>query len=120
MKFLADQDIYQITIDFLRGLKYDVLCCKDVGLSKASDELILTYAKENQRILLIRDKGFGALVFIHRYDHYGVILLRIEPNTIEAAHKELSIFLKIHATLDLRNHFCVIEPGCHRIRTPLE
>lgn len=116
MKFLIDQDIYYVTIDFLRKLGYDVLTCKDVGLLKASDKSILTYAKENQRILLTRDKDFGALAFLNRYEHYGIILLRIDPSIIETTHRELSVFLKVHANLDLHNRFCVIEPGCHRIR----
>lgn len=44
MRFLADQDMYQITIDFLIDLGHEVIRVKDVGLAQALDEEILQYA----------------------------------------------------------------------------
>lgn len=116
MKFLADQDVYQITIDFLRKLGQDIVCIRDVGLSTPSDRELLAWAHQNQRILITRDKDFGALVFLSHQKNPGVIFLRIEPSTIESTHNELSVFLKKHENLNLQNYFCVIEPGYHRIR----
>jgi predicted nuclease of predicted toxin-antitoxin system len=116
MKFLADQDVYQVTIKFLRDSGYDVVRAQNVGLSMASDYSILAWANQNKRILITRDHGFGALVFLLRYPNYGVVFLRITPYTVEVCHKELLTFLKKHSDLDLHRRFCVIEPGRHRIR----
>jgi len=108
MRFLTDQDVYQVTIELLKA--------KEVGLARAVDAEILARARAEQRILVTRDKGFGALVFLSRQETYGVILLRMEPTTIDAVHRELEKFLKMHAQMDLRNRFVVIEPSRHRIR----
>ena len=64
MKFLADQDVYQITVDFLRELGHDLVRARDVELNRASDDDILEYAYHDDRIFLTRDKGFGALTFL--------------------------------------------------------
>ena len=116
MKFLADQDVYQITMDFLRERGHDLVRAKDVELSRASDDALLEYAHHDDRILLTRDKGFGALVFLLKKEGSGVILLKVEPVTIEAVHQELARFLQEHADSDLRDCFVVIEPHRHRIR----
>lgn len=47
----------------------------------------------------------------------GVILLRVDPSTINAVHEELAKFLRIHAGEMLANRFVVVEPGRHRVRT---
>ncbi len=89
MKFFADQDVYQVTIDFLRDSGYDVLCAAEAGLSQASDVMLLYYARKEDRILITRDKDFGALVFLQVQEHSGVILLRITFDTLEDVHQEL-------------------------------
>lgn len=116
MKFLADQDVYQTTVDYLKSLGYDVLKASDVGLQRALDEELLRYAYENQRILITRDKGYGALVFLSSQEHCGVILLRVQPQTVDVVHREFARFLEENAEVVLRDCFVVIEPGRHRIR----
>jgi len=116
MKFFVDQDVYQITFDYLKSLGYDALKASDVGLERASDGELLHYAYEHNRILITRDKGYGALVFLNVQENHGVILLRVQPHTVDAVHIELARFLEEHAEIALRNCFVVIEPGRHRIR----
>lgn len=41
------------------------------------------------RLLITRDKGFGALVFLKAMKQTGVILLRVTPKTVEEIHLEL-------------------------------
>lgn len=116
MRFLSDQDVWQVTVNFLRALGYEVQRAADVGLERASDEQLLAYAHQQQRVLLTRDKGYGSLVFLRHREHSGVILLRIAPQTVEAVHREFERFLAEHKGEDLRGCFVVIEPGRHRIR----
>jgi len=35
MKFFTDQDIYQMTVDYLKSLGYNILKASDVGLQRA-------------------------------------------------------------------------------------
>ena len=66
MRFLADQDIYKITIDNLKNRGHDLLTAKELGLQQASDENLLKRAQVEKRLLLTRDKGFGGLVFLNK------------------------------------------------------
>ncbi|MGC9394160.1 MAG: DUF5615 family PIN-like protein [Anaerolineae bacterium] len=120
MKFFVDQDVYQVTIDFLRDLGHDVLCAAEAGLSRASDVTLLHYARQDGRMLVTRDKDFGALVFLEVVDHGGVILLRITFDTLEDVHRELLRLLSAHQAEELSACFVTVEPGRHRIRRARE
>lgn len=116
MRFLADQDVYQVTVDLLRSLEHDVQRASDVGLARATDEEMLSYALAEDRILVTRDKDFGALVFVHVTEHSGVILLRLTPQTMSETHRELIRLLDAHTVDELRRRFVTVELGRHRIR----
>lgn len=116
MRVLADQDIYEITVEFLRSLGHDVLRAQDTGLGSASDSVLLERAREEGRVLLNRDKGYGAIAFLEGQAHHGILLLRVMPTTLEAVHEELRRFFAEHPTMELTRHLVVIEPGRHRIR----
>ena len=47
MKFLADQDVYQVTIEFLADIGHDILRAGEAGLSAAPDEKLLLFAKQD-------------------------------------------------------------------------
>ncbi len=116
MRLLVDQDIYKISIDNLREWGHDVLTAKELGLQQASDQDLLKRAKEENRLLLTRDKGFGGLVFLNKELSTGVILLRMTPVSAEDVHHELHRLLDEHDEDELKKAFCVVEPHRHRIR----
>lgn len=116
MRFLIDQDVYQITIEFIKNLGYEVIPVKEVGLATAEDETILTYALSHKIILVTRDNDYGALVFLRHKKHSGVIFLKIEPIYVDVVHNELKRVLKEHTKKEFVNSFIVVEPGRHRIR----
>ena len=116
MRFLLDQDVYHLTTTFLRSLGHDVLTASEVGLSRAPDEEILRAAHSLDRVLVTRDKGFGALLFQGMQQSGGTILLRTDPKTIDLVHGELARFLQEHPDLDWPDFFVTIEPFRHRLR----
>jgi len=116
MRFLADQDVYAGTVDFLRGLGQDVLTARQVGASQVSDMELLALAEKSHRILITRDRDFGALVFQQRRQS-GVFYVRIRPTTMDSCHEELQRVLVKHTPDELMHSFVVIEPGRHRIRS---
>lgn len=115
MKFLADQDVYAITIGFLRGLGHDIVSASQLGLAQADDADLLRIAHEQSRIFVTRDRDFGAIVFVQGSGP-GVIYLRILPSTLKAVHSELERVLALYSELELQDSFVVIEPGRHRRR----
>jgi predicted nuclease of predicted toxin-antitoxin system len=115
MKFLADQDVYAVTIGFLRELQHDVVTAAQLGMSTAKDLQLLRTAHDQDRIFITRDRDFGALVFVQASGP-GVIYLRILPSTQQAVHAELARALTLYSKQQLQSSFVVIEPGRHRIR----
>lgn len=115
MKFLADQDVYAVTIALLSGLGHDVVRAAQLGLAQAEDTELLRVAHEQGRIFVTRDRDFGALVFVHG-TRPGVVYLRMLPTTQNAVHVELERVLTLYSEQQLQASFVVIEPARHRIR----
>ena len=58
MRLLVDQDVYYVTIEWLRKEGHDVVTAKELGMQRAADEDLLKKAKVTDRFFLTRDKGF--------------------------------------------------------------
>ena len=115
MKFLADQDVYAVTIGFVRALGHDVVPAAQLGLAQAEDAELLHVAHQQRRIFMTRDRDFGAIVFVQGSGP-GVIYLRMLPSAQNAVHAELERVLTSYSEQELQASFVVIEPGRHRIR----
>jgi predicted nuclease of predicted toxin-antitoxin system len=116
MRFLADHDVYAVTVEWLRQQGHDVVTVKDLGMQQAADEDLLAKAKELDRLFLSRDKDFGALVFLRAAGASGVIFLRVTPTTVEEVHNELRRLLNERTEAELKTFYCVVEPHRYRIR----
>jgi len=116
MRFFFDQDVYYLTLTFLKNLGHDVLTAADVEMSQSVDREILQFAASNRRILVTRDKDFGFFVFSRLIPHSGVILLRVTPQTLSEVHLELGRLLAIHDEDQLQHAFVVVEQDRHRLR----
>ena len=115
MRFLADQDVYALTVRFLRGLGHDVEEASHLGRSLPTDHDVLRAAEADERILVTRDRDFGGLVFVRRLGK-GVVYLRVLPSTLKAVHAELKRVIDGYLAAELREGFVVVEPGRHRFR----
>jgi predicted nuclease of predicted toxin-antitoxin system len=115
VRFLLDQDVYELTARHLRDSGYDVIRAAAIDLARGDDSDLLAAAARNQRILVTRDRDFGGLVFLGS-QRCGVIYLRVRPSTVKSVHFELDQVLGRHAEEQLRNAFVVVEPGRYRFR----
>lgn len=115
MKFLIDQDGYDVTVRFLHDLGHDVVPVAEIGMAQADDTALLETARSQARIFVSRDRDFGNLIYVQALGA-GVIYLRILPSTQNAVHSELARVLDEHREDELRQSFVVIEPGRHRFR----
>jgi predicted nuclease of predicted toxin-antitoxin system len=116
VRFLADQDVWKVTLDLLQAWEHDVILAREIGMARSSDQELLLRATKDKRLLITRDKGFGTLTFLGDFKASGVILLRIKPENQDKVHGELKKVLEGHDERELRKSFCTIEPGRHRIR----
>ena len=62
VKFLADMGISHKTVAFLQALGYDAVHLAEQGLERLPDRDIVAKARQERRILLVHDLGFGELV----------------------------------------------------------
>ena len=115
MRLFLDQDVYGSTRRFLIGLGHDVLTASQAGLATAEDVDLLSFAVREKRILVTRDRDYGALVFRDKAVG-GVIYFRVPPPVLEAAHAQLAEVLKTHSEDALRRAFVTVEPGRYRFR----
>lgn len=76
MKFIADEGVDAQIVAALRKENHDVLYVMEFDAG-ASDPEILSFANEEDRILITRDKDFGELVFRLKKIHSGIILNRL-------------------------------------------
>ncbi len=119
MKFLIDQDVYAATTRFLRALGHDVVRVAEIGLSQAADEELLRISEDQGRVLVTRDRDYGALVFVKSMGS-GVIYLRMLPSTQDVVHQELAVVLEAYTEAELKKTFIVVGPSGYRIRRPFE
>ena len=119
MTLLTDQDVYALTVTFLRGLGHEVATAADRGMSRATDTNLLATAGAEGRVMVTRDRDYGGLVFAEALGA-GVIYLRMLPTTIQAVHAELGRVLARYTVAELLGALVVVEPGRHRVRRPVE
>jgi hypothetical protein len=50
--FLADQDIWKVTLDLLRSWGHNVVTAKEIGMARASDEDLLKVTKGENRLFI--------------------------------------------------------------------
>jgi len=64
VKFLADMGISLKTVAFLHALGHDALHLSEQGLERLPDRGIVEKARQERRIMLVHDLGFGELVAV--------------------------------------------------------
>ena len=88
MKFLADEHIELSIVTGLKLIRIDIISVNEAGKRGSDDEEILSFAKENDRIVITRDsdfvklhsKGIGhaGIVFIPKFLEIGKVIEEIE------------------------------------------
>jgi predicted nuclease of predicted toxin-antitoxin system len=115
MRFVADQDVWAVTLNLLRSNGHDVVTASELQLSRADDEDLLAQARKLNRIMITRDRDYGGLVFVKNSGR-GVVYLRITPTTVASVHDQLRRLLESHSEKELMRAFVVVEPGRYRFR----
>lgn len=106
MKFLADVNIPQSVINFLRQ-NYEVKDIKDNALS-ASDTKVIRIAQKEGRIILTKDKDFITLT---QYPKYRVptIVVRLKNQQPKRMIEKLSALLENQTEKILSNSLTLVK-----------
>ena len=108
MKFLIDENVGLDVVRFLQNEGHDVRLANEHEFGVA-DPTILARALAEKRIIITHDLDFGELVFEKDLPHAGVILLRLNVNTVKLHIKALTSFLKSHKESEIKNKFWSLD-----------
>lgn len=114
MKFLADENIGYKIINPLRKLGFDIKSILEINKGLV-DLTVLSLADKESRILITCDKDFGELVYVNKFIHSGVILLRLNDDSSGNKLKVLKKLFKMHLK-QLSKAFTVVTESKVRIR----
>jgi predicted nuclease of predicted toxin-antitoxin system len=110
-RFLLDANLSPETAAFLRStFGYDVVDLLTLGLSGLADREIVAMAKRDARIVITFDLDFGKIY--HRWERgrFGVIVLRLEDQTVESTNRVLGqFFATLGATTPLERSLVVLD-----------
>lgn len=101
MKFLIDRCAGRLLAAHLQRAGHDVLKAGDLG-PDPGDENLLAKAHAEARILITIDTDFGALLFLKKVPHSGLIRLPDVP-----AQQRIELI-----DLVLQRHTAALERGC--------
>ncbi|MFO7796311.1 MAG: DUF5615 family PIN-like protein [Promethearchaeati archaeon] len=116
-KLIMDENIPNSVIFRLRNLDFEILSIRE-DFRGIDDEKIIELSKKYKRPIITMDKDFGYLAYRKGTRPYGVILIRIHPQSSEF------IFSVIHHILNqlntqkiiIKNKFIVSDGKTLRIR----
>jgi predicted nuclease of predicted toxin-antitoxin system len=114
MRFLLDESADFPLAAFLRTLGHDVTTIAHDYPYGLKDADVLAIAHREQRILITNDRDFGELVFRRNQSHAGVILFRLDLETLPIKQQWLRHIVTVYA--DRLGEFIVITPRGIRVR----
>ena len=89
MKLFLDENISPLHVAELRADGYDALGVVEANLSGASDERVLQFAIDEDRILITLDADFANIVRFSSQHTPGLVRLRLHPPTEDAIRSTL-------------------------------
>lgn len=92
-KYLLDANLSPLTRQFLeRQFDLDVIDLASEGLSSLPDEDVVALAKRSDRVIITFDLDFGEMYYLREPGTFGVIILRLVNQTVEAVNGVLGNF----------------------------
>lgn len=116
LRFLFDENIGKRVAARFRADGYDIVSVADV-LQGATDQDVLKYAVDGERILVTLDKDFAELVFYSGLTHAGVILVRLQHESSKNIIRVMiNILGRLHDIPHVHKKFILISENRIRVR----
>lgn len=114
MKFLLDVCVSSRSLQaFLVGLEHDTLSALAMD-PRASDEQLLAFALQDDRVLVTEDKDFGELIFLRRLPHGPIV--RLVDLTVDEQVRGMDELLERHCAELTKGVVVTVTRGRIRIR----
>ncbi|TFG07130.1 MAG: hypothetical protein EU539_05845 [Promethearchaeota archaeon] len=116
-KLIADENIPNSVIKQLRGKGYKIVSIREMKRG-IDDEEIIKLSNKKQKAIITMDKDFGYLTYYQKMNPYGIILLRINPQSPDIIYSTIMHVLNLikSQNIDLKNRFIVTDGKTLRIR----
>ena len=105
-KLLADENIDQGVVQFLRDRGFDVIHVAEAGLYGATDVDLLRRAVSEDRVVVTHDRDFGTLAVFAGEPIVGIVYLR--PGHIESRFTIETIDVVLKQQPDLASPFILV------------
>jgi predicted nuclease of predicted toxin-antitoxin system len=117
MRLLLDASLSPLTCDFLVDtFGLDVTELYRQGLHQLRDVDIVAMAKQQGRVIITFDLDFGEIYHRHERGQVGVIILRLEDQTVESVNQVLEKFFRGPAQdIPLERSLVVIDESRVRV-----
>lgn len=117
MRFLLDESISRLVAPALTDAGHDVVEVPSIGLTSATDPIVLQAALDDTRVLVTLDTDFGTLLAHSGDELPSVVLLRGEVTRLPARQAELLLANLDQVESDLEaGALVVIADGRVRVR----
>lgn len=117
IKLLLDANLSPETREYLiETFLFDVIDLITENKSGLSDEEIVLFAKKERRIIVTFDLDFGEIYHFKEKGKIGVIILRLEDQTVESVNKTLYKFFSSYVkSVNLSKSLVVLKEDKMRI-----
>lgn len=117
IKLLLDANLSPQTREYLtETFLFDVIDIITENKSGLSDEEIVLLAKKERRIIVTFDLDFGEIYHFKEKGKMGVIVLRLEDQTVESVNKTLHKFFMSYAkNVNMNKSLVVLKENKMRI-----
>ena len=116
LKLLLNANLSPETANILRKeFSFDVKCLLEDNLGEITDASVTELAKKEERIIVTSDLDFGQIYHFNNNSSLGVIVLRLNDQTIEHVNNILkNFFLEFKENKTLSTSLVVIEDTRYR------
>lgn len=114
IRFLVDINVGGEIERYLREKGYDTKSVREIDI-RMKDEDIIRVATAEERMVVTMDKDFGELVYHSSAGHSGVLLLRLEDETVDEKLQVVRHIIENYST-EVKGCFCVFQNDRFRIR----
>ena len=108
MRFLLDNNLSPRLRELLRHADHDVVHARDVQLERATDEVVIAYARSTHRVLVSADTDFGTLLARSNDRSPSFLLLRRASGRRAIDQAELILGNLLAVTPDLEAGVIVV------------
>ena len=116
MRLFIDECVWRVTRDYIKQLGHDIVGVEQCDLSGAEDKTVISKAVAENRAFLTRDMHFCSILLYPPENYEGIIVLKIDPSTIDQVHHTLGAALNHFTQESIQKSLVIVDSNKFRER----